>query len=65
MNEEELKELRNDITILRADVYSILYLLYKFIKKPDAPDFDTFYLNRFKQNITIPCDEEEINKLME
>ena len=65
IHEEELKNLRNDITILRADVYSILYLLYKFIKKPDAPDFDTFYLNRFKQNITVPCDEEKIYKCME
>ena len=65
MNEEELKELRNDITILRADVYSILYLLYKFIRKPESMDFDTFYLNRFKENLQIPCGEEEIYTCME
>ena len=48
IHEEELKNLRDDITIIKADVFTILYNMYKFIKKPDAPDFDTFYLNRFK-----------------
>ena len=60
MNEEELKELRNDITILRADVYSILYLLYKFIKKPNSLDFDTFYKSRFCGSL-----REKIDKVME
>ena len=33
IHEEELKNLRDDIAIIKMDVYTILYLLYKFIKK--------------------------------
>lgn len=51
MNKEELKELRDEITIIRADVYTILYLLYNFMKKPESVDFDTFYKGRFKENV--------------
>lgn len=50
MNNEELKELRDDITIIRADVYTILYMLYNFMKKPESVDFETFYKKRFKNN---------------
>ena len=51
MNKEELKELHDEINIIRADVYTILYLLYEFMKKPESVDFDTFYKKRFEENV--------------
>ena len=60
MNEEELKNLRDDITIIKADVFTILYILYKFTMKPDSMDFDTFYKNRFCGPL-----REKIDKVME
>lgn len=58
--EVELKTLRDDITIIKTDVYTILYLLYNFIKKPDSMDFDTFYKSRFCGSL-----REKIDKVME
>ena len=58
--EVELKTLRDDITIIKTDVYTILYLLYNFIKKPDSMDFDTFYKSRFCGTL-----REKIDKVME
>ena len=58
MNEEELKNLSDDITIIRADVFTILYILYKFTMKPDSMDFDTFYKNRFCGRIREKIDKD-------
>ena len=58
--EVELKTLRDDISIIKTDVYTILYLLYNFIKKPDSMDFDTFYKSRFCGTL-----REKIDKVME
>ena len=58
--EVELKTLRDDISIIKADVFTILYILYKFTMKPNSMDFDTFYKSRF-------CEEpkEKIDKVVE
>ena len=58
MNEEELKNLRNDISIIKADVYTILYILYKFTMKPDSMDFDTFYKSRFCGSLKEKIDKD-------
>ena len=58
--EVELKNLRDDISIIKTDVYTILYLLYNFIKKPESMDFDTFYKSRFCGSL-----REKIDKVME
>ena len=49
----ENKELYNEIATIKEDVYTILYMLYNFLRKPDARDFDTFYRNRFKDNKNV------------
>ena len=58
--EEELKNLRDDISIIKADVFTILYILYKFTMKPNSMDFDTFYKSRF-----CGSPREKIDKVME
>ena len=51
MKKEELKELRDEIAIIRADIYTILYMLYNFFKKKESVDFETFYKKRFKDDV--------------
>lgn len=48
------------IFIIKADVFTILYILYKFTMKPDSMDFDTFYKSRFCGRL-----REKIDKVME
>ena len=60
IHEVELKTLRDDITIIKADVFTILYRLYKFTMKPNSMDFDTFYKSRFCGRL-----REKIDKVME